>query len=95
MKLDKESSYLTTFSIPYGKFRCERLPIGLFVSHDTFQYKIDKTCGKCEGTIGISDDITCHGKGHKHHDYRLQAAMERTREANLCLNYNKITVEQP
>ena len=51
--------------------------------------------GTCEGTIGISDDITCHGKGNKEHDYRLHAAMERTREANLCLNYDKITVKQP
>ena len=95
VKLDKESSYLTTFSTPYGKFRYERLPFGLCVSQDIFQYKIDETYGKCEGTIGISDDITCHGKGHKHHDYRLHAAMERTREANLCLNYDKITVKQP
>ena len=95
VKLDKDSSYLTTFSTPYGKFRYERLPFGLCVSQDIFQYKVDETYGTCEGTIGISDDITCHGKGNKEHDYRLHAAMERTREANLCLNYDKITVKQP
>ena len=95
VKLDKDSSYLTTFSTPYGKFRYERLPFGLCVSQDIFQYKVDETYGKCEGTIGISDDITCHGKGNREHDCRLHAAMERTREANLCLNFEKVTVKQP
>ena len=47
------------------------------------------------GTIGISDDITVHGKGDKHHDSRLHTAMEQTREANLCLNYEKLVVKQP
>ena len=61
VKLDKDSSYLTTFSTPYSKFRYERLPFGLCVSQDIFPYKIDKTYGTCERTIGISDDISFHG----------------------------------
>ena len=94
IKLTKESSYLTTFSTPYGKYRYERLPFGLRVSQDIFQYKVDETYGSCEGTIGISDDITCHGKGDKEHDRRLHATMEQTRKANLCLNYEKLIVKQ-
>ena len=94
IKLDEESSYLTTFSTPFGKYRFKRLPFGLCVSQDVFQRKVDETCSPCEGTIGISDDVTLHGKGEKQHDERLHKVMERTREANLCLNYEKIDIKK-
>ena len=94
VKLSKESSYLTTFSTPFGKFRYTRLPFGLCVSQDVFQYKVDETYGPCEGAIGISDDITIHGKGDAHHDQRLHAAMEKTRKSNLCPNYEKLLIKQ-
>ena len=94
IKLDEESSYLTTFSTPFGKYRFKRLPFGLCVSQDVFQRKVDETYSPCEGTIGISDDVTLHGKGEKQHDERLHKVMERTREANLCLNYEKIDIKK-
>ena len=37
--LDEESSYLTTFNSPFGRFRFTRLPFGLCVSQDVFQLK--------------------------------------------------------
>ena len=95
IKLDEESSYLTTFSTPFGKYRYGRLPFGLCVSQDVFQRKVDETFNPCEGTIGISDDVTLHGKGEKQHDERLHKVMEQTRKANLCLNYAKVSIKQP
>ena len=94
IRLTEESSFLTTFATPFGRYRYDRLPFGLCVSQDIFQFKVDETYGECEGTIGISDDITCHGKGDRQHDRRLHGAMERTRRANLCLNYEKLIVKQ-
>ena len=94
IKLTEESSYLTTFNTPFGKFRYSCLPFGLCVSQDVFQRKVDETYGSCEGTISISDDLTCHGKGAEQHDMRLHKAMEQTRRANLCLNYDKLIVKQ-
>ena len=94
IKLTEESSYLTTFGTPFGKFRFGVLPFGLRVSQDIFQYKVDETYGPCEGAIGISDDATLHGKGEGNHDERLHAAMEKTRVSNLCLNYDKLLIKQ-
>ena len=94
MKLTEESSFLTTFNSPFGRYRWLRVPFGLKVSQDIFQYKIDETYGQCDGTIGIADDITVHGRGEKDHDNHLHATMEKTRSANLCLNYEKIYVKQ-
>ena len=85
---------MTTFATPFGKFRYDRLPFGLCVSQDVFQMKVDETYGSCDGAIGISDDITIHGQGEIGHDRKLHAAMEKTRESNLSLNYEKLVIKQ-
>jgi hypothetical protein len=41
--LDEQSSLLTTFSTPYGRYKFSRLPFGLVVSQDIFQRKMDET----------------------------------------------------
>ncbi|GFS05684.1 retrovirus-related Pol polyprotein from transposon 297-like Protein [Elysia marginata] len=57
MELDAESSYLTTFNSPFGRYRFLRIPFGLRMSQDVFQARIDQTFEGCEGVIGIADDI--------------------------------------
>ena len=37
VKLDEESSYLTTFNTPFGRYRFNMMPFGLNVSQDIFQ----------------------------------------------------------
>ena len=49
------------------------------MAQDVFQWKVDETFDPCEGTIGISDDITLHEKGEKQHDERLHNVMEQVR----------------
>jgi hypothetical protein len=95
VKLDEKSSFLTTFNTPFGRYRYLRMPFGLRMSQDVFQRKIDEVYGPCNGAIGIADDVTVHGKGDAEHDLRLHETMERTRQANMCLNYDKVTVKQP
>ena len=51
--LDKKSSYLTTFNSPFGRYRFNRLPVGLKMSQDIFQTKIDQTFEGCEGVAGM------------------------------------------
>ena len=62
VKLDDESSYLTTFNTPNGRYRFLRMPFGLRMSQDVFQFKIDETYRNCLGATGIADDITVHGR---------------------------------
>ena len=62
VKLDEESSYLTIFNIPNGRYRFLRMPFGLRMSQDVFQFKIDETYRNYPGATGIADDITVHGK---------------------------------
>jgi len=60
--LDKESSYLTTFNSPFGRYRFNRMSFYLKMSQYIFQTKIDQTFERCEGVAGIVDDIVVFGK---------------------------------
>ena len=71
IKLDGESSYLTTFNTHRGRYRFLRMPFGLRMSQDIFQKKIDETYEKCRGAVGIADDINVFGT-ESTHDYVKQ-----------------------
>ena len=50
--LDQESSYLTTFNSPYGRYRFKRMPFGLKMSQDIFQTRTDQTFEGCKNVNG-------------------------------------------
>ena len=78
--LDYESSLLTTFNTHRGRFHCVRLPFGLTCAQDIFQRMMDQILDRCEGVIGITDDIIIHGKDDAEHDRRLHKFMKVARE---------------
>ena len=43
IKLDNQSSYLTTFACPFGRYRYKHLPFGAAPTGNMFQCKIDET----------------------------------------------------
>ena len=84
--LDYESSLLTTFNTHRGRFRFVHLPFGLACAQDIFQRMMDQILDRCEGVIGITDDIIIHGKDDAEHDRRLHKFMKVAREHGLVLN---------
>ncbi|XP_071944705.1 uncharacterized protein [Antedon mediterranea] len=96
IRLDKESSYLTTFNTPgFGRFRFLRLPFGLNVSQDVFQHKMDQILEKCIGATGIADDVAVFGKTEEEHDRNLMDLMETAREYGLVFNAEKCEIKRP
>ena len=93
VKLDEESSYLTTFNTTFGRYRFLRMLFGLRMSQDIFQFKIEETYRDCQGAIGIADDLTVYGKNDKEHDLHLHETMECTRKAAIKLNDEKCVIE--
>ena len=91
--LDYESSLLTTFNTPWGRYRFVRLPFGLACSQDIFQWMMDQILERCEGVIGIADDIVVHGKDDAEHDRRLHNLMRVAREHGLVFNQEKCDVK--
>ena len=47
LKLDKQSSYLTTFACPFGRYRYKHLPFGAVPAGDCFNVKLMKFLRTC------------------------------------------------
>ncbi|PIK59784.1 hypothetical protein BSL78_03239 [Apostichopus japonicus] len=95
VSLDEDSSRLTTFNSPFGRYYFKRLPFGLCLSQDIFQMKMNQILELCPGTIGISDDICVFGKTEQQHDENLIRLMEVAREKGLVFNPDKCEIKQP
>lgn len=94
VKLDDESSRLTTFNSPFGRFRFLRLPFGLNVSQDIFQKHMDDILSQCPGTLGITDDVVVFGKDEAEHDRNLRHLMEVARKMGLVFNEDKCYIKR-
>ena len=91
--LDQDSSMLTTFNSPFGRYCFLRLPFGLVCSQDIFQKKMDQILEECQGCIGIADDITVHGHTEAEHDARLRDLMRVAHKYDLVFNPQKTHVK--
>ena len=89
--LDLDSSLLTMFNTPWGKFRWQRSPFGLKIASDVFQEWLDRVLRLLDGVhSGIVDDILTHGETEVQHDGRLLTLLKIAWMNNLSLNPNKI-----
>lgn len=92
MELDAESSQLTAFNSPFGRYRFRRLPFGIRLAQDLFQKKMDEVLDGLSGVLNIADDICVHGKNAAEHTERLRAVMKRAQEKGLVFNPDKCAI---
>lgn len=95
VKLDDESSFLTTFNTPYGRYRYLRMPFGLSMSQDVFQLRMDQIIESCPGIIGIADDVVVFGKTVKDHDENLHNLFKVAKQHGLTFNSEKCKIKEP
>ena len=91
--LDKESSFLTTVNTPWGKYRWLRIPFGQRIAGDVFQERIDRLLRNVPNSVGIVDDILCHGNEETTHDAAVSTLLETARANNLTFNANRFCVQ--
>ena len=100
VKLDKESSALTTFETPFSTYRWLRLPFGTLPSPEIFQAKMHETLIGLKDVACIVDDILIFGCGETKeeadadHDRNMIALLDHCREKGLHLNKEKIQLRQ-
>ena len=94
VKLDQESSLLTTFNSPFGRYRFKRLPFGLCTSQDIFQAKMNQILEGCPGVIGMADDIAVIGKSEEEHDANLHNLMKVATQHGLVFNWEKCQIKR-
>ena len=94
VKLDQESSKLTTFNSPFGRYRFKRLPFGLCISQDIFQAKMTQILEGCPGVIGLADDIAVIGRTEEEHDANLHNLMQVATQHGLVFNWEKCQIKR-
>ena len=86
VELDNESSLLTTFNTPLGKYKWLRLHFGLKVSADVFQERLNAVLKEVKGITGCIDDILTRGVDSRDHDVNLLQLLETARMNVIKLN---------
>ena len=94
IKLDEESSYLTCFNTPFGRYRWLRLPFGLKCAPEIFQRIMDQMIEGIDGAVAIMDDILIAGPNVEVHDRILKQVIDRATNYNLKLNLQKCKIRQ-
>ncbi|KAI8511855.1 hypothetical protein Bbelb_109550 [Branchiostoma belcheri] len=95
VKLDEESSKLTTFNTVYGRYCFTRLPFGIHSAQEVFQKQMDKIFQELKGVEVIVDDILVHGRTEEEHNSRFRAMLQRARDKCVKLNPEKVVVAAP
>ena len=94
VELDEDSSMLTTFNTPFGRFKFNRMPFGLLMSQDVFQPKLDATYQGIPNVTGIADDIIVAGKTPEEHDTAMICLLDACRTNIIRLNSDKLQLKQ-
>ncbi|XP_011674436.2 uncharacterized protein K02A2.6-like [Strongylocentrotus purpuratus] len=87
--LDEESSLLTTFATPWGRYKWKRLPFGLKASSEIFQRRLHQALDGLDGVRCVADDIIIWGSSEREHDDRLESLLKRCQELGIVLNAEK------
>ncbi|UYV76843.1 K02A2.6-like [Cordylochernes scorpioides] len=87
--LSSESSALTTFITPFGRFRFKRLPFGISSAPEIFQKRMGQILEGLEGTLCNMNDILVYGSCQEEHDKRLETVSTRLSKSGLTLNKDK------
>ena len=99
--LDEDSSLLTTFNTPFGRYRWTRLPFGISSAPEVFQRKMYEVIEGLHGVEVIADDFLVVGFGDteeqstEDHDTNLEAFLERCIERDIRLNSSKMQLRLP
>ena len=93
IRLDEESSYLTTFHTVFWRYHYLVMPYGSIDSQDAFQAKMDQILEGLEGVVSIADDIIVHGVTEEQHDKNMRSLMNRARVNGLVFNPEKCSLK--
>ena len=94
IKLDYESSLLTTFNTPVGRYRWLRLPFGIKSAPEIYQRIMDTMLEGIDGARAVMDDILIAAETPAKHDIIMKQVVRRAHEWNLKLNFEKCHLKQ-
>ena len=87
---DPDSQLITTFRTPFGRYCWTRLPLGVRVSQDIFQARMDEILEDLPGVVGITNDVCVHGKDEEEHVRNLKALMDRATKNRAGVQFGQV-----
>ena len=81
---------LTTFTLPFGRYRYEVLPMGLMPSSDLFNINSDKAIAGMEATLKSVDDFITTARDWRELKHRMVELFNRFRELNIKVKPSKL-----
>ena len=96
VNLDDESSYLTTFHTPFGRYRSCRMSFGISSAPLVFQRRMHELIEGLSGTEVVADDFIVAGFGDtleeaiRDHNKTLVAFLQRCSERGVKLAVEKL-----
>ena len=92
MEIREEDRHLTTFLLPFGRFRYKRGPMGLAPTSDNWCRKSDEAIVGSEYTKKIVDDICVQAPSLDCMWQRLLPVLQNSRKLNLTLSKKKFNI---
>jgi hypothetical protein len=90
IRLDPDVSKICTIILPWGKYSCLRLPMGIACSPNIFQAKMSELIETLEFVQTYIDDLLCITKSSlDDHLSKLKRVFIRLRDAQLNVNAYK------
>ena len=94
MRLDYESSLLTTTNTPLGRYRWLKLPFGIKSAPEMYQRAMDEMLEGIEYAHAKKNDILVAGRDIQHHDAVLRQVLDRAKSYNFKLNFDKVKIRK-
>lgn len=92
--LDPESSLLTTFILPSGRYCYTRAPMGLSASSDEFCFRTDAAYAGLEFARKLVDDILVSAPTLEELEKRVRKVLQRSREKGITISSRKLKLGQ-
>ena len=92
--LAPESTLLTTFITPFGRYCFHRLPFGITSAPEYFQHQMTQILKDLDGVVCLMDDVLIFGKTQEEHDHRLLNVLQTMQSAGMTLNKTKCQFSQ-
>ena len=90
MPVEEESSYLTTFLLPRGRFRYLRGPMGLLPTGDEWCLRSDAVIEGDEHSQKIVDDIITEAEDYLQPWQRVKRVLTKCREMRITISVKRL-----
>ncbi|UYV84530.1 K02A2.6-like, partial [Cordylochernes scorpioides] len=93
--LSPDCQHLTTFIIPFGRYKYCRMPFGISLAPEYFQRVMSIILQGMDGVMCYLDDILIFASDSKTHDRILRLVLRKLKEAKVTLNKAKCVFGVP